>query len=287
MIMVCVWAVIFAEIMVELIKPFLRKSAPVIALDVDRLFKSLHFTEHVNNPVAKFVLADTRKLVWTVRIDTLCSLHICLVSILHISAPLCPFWPLGWAPQGAFWLFFAPCLAYLPLWVCSVGHGLPVFLLWLIWPGNWLSAHVNKTQIQRNICPTWGQPYGQSRVLFLLLSIFINHHHISLNCKTLRRTYSVFAGTFTGCKTLCARDVHLIFWNTHYLFVQVPTVTFSFSSWYLLGIIRKISQSKKRLWCWCSVTLFEQGVGEVSTPCCASGEHLHQELAARMMLPYI
>jgi len=92
---------------------------------------------------------------------------------------------------------------------------------------------------------------------------------MSLICKTLRQIYSVFAGTFTGCKMLCAR-MHLIFWNTCYLFSQVPTVTFSFSSWYLLGIIRKC------LWCWCSVTTFEQGVPEVSTPCYASGDRLLQ-----------
>jgi hypothetical protein len=63
MIMVCVSAVLFAEIMVELIKPFLRKTAPVTALDIERLFKSLHFPENLNHPVAKILLADTRKLV--------------------------------------------------------------------------------------------------------------------------------------------------------------------------------------------------------------------------------
>jgi hypothetical protein len=32
----------------------------------------------------------------------------------------------------------------------------------------------------------------------LLLSIFINHHQISLNCKTLRGTYSVLVGARDG-----------------------------------------------------------------------------------------
>jgi hypothetical protein len=63
MIMVCVSAVLFAEIMVELIKPFLPKTAPVIALAIERLFKSLHFTENLNDPLAEIVLADTRKLL--------------------------------------------------------------------------------------------------------------------------------------------------------------------------------------------------------------------------------
>lgn len=111
---------------------------------------------------------------------------------------------------------------------------------------------------------------------------FLINHPTSCHwiVKTLRQIYSVFVGTFTGCKMLCARDVHLIFWNACHLFSQVPTVTFSFSSWYLLGIIRNFPQTKKCLWCWCSVTSFEQGVPEVSTPCCASGDRLLQELPA-------
>jgi hypothetical protein len=56
-------AVLFAEILVELIKSFLRKTAPVIALDIERLFKRSHFTENLNDSVAKIVLADTRKLI--------------------------------------------------------------------------------------------------------------------------------------------------------------------------------------------------------------------------------
>ncbi len=137
MIMVCVSAVHFAEIMVELIQPFLWKTAPATGLDIERLFKSLPFAENLNDPVAEILLADTRKFVWAVRIDTPGSLHhLCLASILRFSAPWCPFSPLGCPPQGAFRLFFATCLAYLPLWVYSVGHSLPLFLLWLIWPGN-------------------------------------------------------------------------------------------------------------------------------------------------------
>jgi len=93
---------------------------------------------NLNDPVAEILLADTRKFVWTVRIETPGSLHLYLASILRFSAPWCRFSPLGWAPQGAFRLFFATCIAYLPLWVYSVGHSLPVFLLWLIWPGNGL-----------------------------------------------------------------------------------------------------------------------------------------------------
>ncbi len=63
MIMVCVSAVHFAEIMVELIKPFLWKTAPATAVDIERLYKSLPFTENLNDPVAEILLADTRKLV--------------------------------------------------------------------------------------------------------------------------------------------------------------------------------------------------------------------------------
>jgi hypothetical protein len=56
-------AVLFAEIMVELIKPFLWKIASATALDIERLLKSLLFTENPNDQVAEILLADTRKLV--------------------------------------------------------------------------------------------------------------------------------------------------------------------------------------------------------------------------------
>jgi hypothetical protein len=56
-------AVLFAEIVVELIKPVLSKTAPATALDIERLFKILPFTENLNDAVAEILLADTRKLV--------------------------------------------------------------------------------------------------------------------------------------------------------------------------------------------------------------------------------
>jgi hypothetical protein len=49
--------------MVELIKPFFLKTAPATALDIERLCKSLPFTENLNDPVVEILLADTRKLV--------------------------------------------------------------------------------------------------------------------------------------------------------------------------------------------------------------------------------
>jgi hypothetical protein len=49
--------------MVGLILSFLWKTAPATALDIERLFKSLPFTENLNDPVAEILLADTRKLV--------------------------------------------------------------------------------------------------------------------------------------------------------------------------------------------------------------------------------